>query len=65
MAALVRFCLVAGILFGAGVALAQPTDEQLAQDDRIAELERTVKVLADELERIAHRRSQVNGGRAA
>ena len=46
-------------VLGSGVALAQPpdaslappSDGQLAQEDRIAELERTVKVLADELER--------------
>jgi hypothetical protein len=45
------FCLVGfGFLF-AGGAVAQPTDEGLAQEDRIAELERTVKVLAEELER--------------
>lgn len=36
----------------AGAAAAEvPTDRQLAQEDRIAELERTVQVLADELER--------------
>jgi hypothetical protein len=43
--------LVALFLLGTGVAMAQATDAQLAQDDRIAELERTVKVLAEELER--------------
>ncbi len=48
------------MILGSGVALAQTpdaapahpaSDGQLAQEDRIAELERTVKVLADELER--------------
>ncbi|HEY8155541.1 MAG TPA: hypothetical protein VII72_15550 [Myxococcota bacterium] len=43
--------LVALFLLGTGVAMAQAADAQLAQDDRIAELERTVKVLAEELER--------------
>jgi len=43
--------LVALVLLGSGVAVAQAPDAQLAQEDRIAELERTVKVLADELER--------------
>ncbi len=51
MAVLIRCGWVGFVLLGAGVALAQPSDEQIAQDDRIAELERTVKVLADELER--------------
>ncbi len=39
-------CLVA-----AGPAVADEKDEAIAQEDRIAELERTVAVLADELER--------------
>jgi hypothetical protein len=38
-------------LSASGVAMAQSPDQQLAQEDRIAELERTVKVLAEELER--------------
>ena len=44
-------CLVSLLLLGSGVAMAESTDAQLSQDDRIAELERTVKTLADELER--------------
>ena len=45
VAALVAF-------FGtAGLALAAATDQVTAQEDRIAELERTVAILADELER--------------
>jgi hypothetical protein len=55
---LLRSCITF-VLLGAGFAVAQtpeaqpppPTQAQLAQEDRIAELERTVKVLADELER--------------
>jgi len=45
--------LVAAIAIwtGAGLAAAEPTDEAIAQEDRIAELERTVAVLVDELER--------------
>lgn len=44
--------LLALVLLGSGVALAEPLpDQQLAQEDRIDELERTVKVLAEELER--------------
>ena len=42
--------LLACLMLGSGVALAA-TDEELKQADRIDELERTVKVLADELER--------------
>jgi hypothetical protein len=38
-------------LGAAGVATANAVDEATAQEDRIAELERTVAVLADELER--------------
>jgi opacity protein-like surface antigen len=57
MLSLALRCLVSLLLLGSGVAVAQSTDAtdaadaQLAQEDRIAELERTVKVLADELER--------------
>lgn len=44
--------LFALVLLGSGVALAEePSDQQIAQEDRIDELERTVKVLAEELER--------------
>ena len=51
MLVLVLRCFVAWVLLGSGVAVAQSSDAQLAQEDRIAELERTVKVLADELVR--------------
>ncbi len=60
MLSLALRCGVACVLLESGIALAQPpdgqpspppSDGQLAQEDRIAELERTVKVLADELER--------------
>lgn len=51
MPVLARCCFASLVLFGSGVAVAQSPDAQLAQEDRIAELERTVKVLADELER--------------
>ena len=60
MLALAVRCVVTLLILGAGVGLAQtpdaqppqpPSEGQLAQEDRIAELERTVKVLADELER--------------
>ena len=42
--------LLAFLVLGSGVALAA-TDEELKQADRIDELERTVKTLAEELER--------------
>jgi hypothetical protein len=38
------------LLLASGAAADATTDRQLAQEDRIAELERTVQVLADELE---------------
>jgi hypothetical protein len=50
MLALVLRGLLAFAVLGCGVALAE-TDEELRQADRIDELERTVKVLAEELER--------------
>ena len=60
MVSLALRCVVTLVVLGSGIALAQtpdaqsappPSDGQIAQEDRIAELERTVKVLADELER--------------
>jgi opacity protein-like surface antigen len=51
MPVLARCFAASWILLLAGVAVAQSTDDQISQEDRIAELERTVKVLADELER--------------
>ena len=47
-----RWLLAAPMFFGsAGLAGAAATDNAIAQDDRIAELERKVVILADELER--------------
>jgi hypothetical protein len=47
-----RWLLAALAFFGAaGLAGADATDNAIAQEDRIAELERTVAILADELER--------------
>jgi hypothetical protein len=45
--------LVTALAFfgSAGLAAANATDKAIAQEDRIAELERTVAILADELER--------------
>jgi len=60
MSSLVLRIFVLSVLLASGVALAETpeappvataADGQLEQEDRIAELERTVKVLADELER--------------
>jgi len=47
-----RWTVGALVFWGwAGLALANSGDEATAQEDRIAELERTVAILADELER--------------
>jgi hypothetical protein len=48
---LVRWTVALVFLVSAGAAVAETTDKEIAQEDRIDELERTVKVLADELER--------------
>jgi len=49
---LARLLVCAAAVFGfAGLAAAEVSDKVTAQEDRIAELERTVAVLADELER--------------
>ena len=47
----VRLVACLAILLAIGAGAAEATDGERAQEDRIAELERTVKVLADELER--------------
>ena len=46
-----RWVVGISVLLASGAAADATTDRQLAQEDRIAELERTVQVLADELER--------------
>jgi len=61
MAKKVRWLVLPVMMFGAmsgafaddtgGAAVSAAGDQTLAQEDRIAELERTVKILAEELER--------------
>jgi hypothetical protein len=46
-----RWVVGISLLLASGATADATTDRQLAQEDRIAELERTVQVLADELER--------------
>ena len=46
-----RWIVGISLLWASGAAADATTDRQLSQEDRIAELERTVQVLADELER--------------
>ena len=51
MALLLRCLIATLVLLPPAAAADEPTDRDLAYEDRIAELERTVGVLAEELER--------------
>jgi len=51
MRSLALRCFVVWAALGSGIAVAQSPDAKLSQEDRIAELERTVGVLSEELER--------------